>query len=85
MAAQRSLADWADISDYRTSPAALKILAYHQGNHLVGYISQRWGRKARNDWARAMAAGQSLDEATRAVLGLAFVDLDQAWRSTLTP
>jgi hypothetical protein len=75
---------WNDISDYDKTAAPIKILAYHQGHHMVGYVSDRWGRSKRNAWLRAMTAGKSLDEATLGALGLSFDDLDKQWRESLT-
>lgn len=83
LAAQDRLARWEDIADYRTSPAPLKHLAYHQGYCMAAYISDRWGRKGRNDWLRAMAMGDSLDGATRRVFQMSFEDLDRAWRGQI--
>lgn len=82
-AAKGTLAPWDDITDYITTKPSLKHLAYVQGNHMVGYISQRWGREGRNAWLRDMAAGQSLDEATRARLGRPFEQLNREWRTNL--
>lgn len=77
------LAAWDDISDYRTTRADLKWQAYVQGHHMVGYLSDRWGRAKRNEWLRAMAAGKTVDEATREALGLPFDRLDAEWRASL--
>jgi hypothetical protein len=77
------LAAWDEISDYDTTAANLKYLAYEQGHHMLGYISERWGRRTRNTWLREMTAGKSLDEATRAALGVSFAELDEAWRASL--
>lgn len=74
---------WDDISDYDATAAPIKILAYHQGHHMLGYISDRWGRAGRNAWLRAMTNGKTLDEATRGALGLPFKDLDNQWRDAL--
>ncbi len=77
------LAAWDDLSDYITTKPHLKHTAYVQGNHMVGYISQRWGREGRNAWLRSMAAGTSLDEATHRCLGRSFEQLDREWRESL--
>ncbi len=82
-AANGTLAPWADLADYITTKPELKHQAYIQGNHMVGHISQRWGREGRNAWLRAMAGGKSLDEATRACLGRPFDQLDREWRESL--
>src|SRR5262245_36417104 len=59
-------------------------MAYHQGHHMLGYISERWGREGRRNWLKAMGQGKSLDHATQNVLGVSFDELDKAWRKTLT-
>jgi Peptidase MA superfamily len=78
-----ALTPWSDLSDYITTAASLKRRAYTQGNHMVRYISGRCGRDGRNAWLRAMAAGKTLDEATRAALGIPFEELDKGWRESL--
>ena len=60
----KTLAAWDQISDYDTTEQPLKQLAYTQGHHLIGYISDRWARKVRNDWLRAVAGGRTVDQAT---------------------
>lgn len=84
-ASNGTLAPWADISDYITTKPMLKGLAYIQGHHMVGYISERWGREGRNAWLRAMCNGATLDEATRKVMEMPFDELDRQWRATLGP
>ena len=50
---------------------------------MVMFVADEFGDDKRMAWARAMAQGQSLDEATREVLGLSFEELDQKWRTAL--
>ncbi len=83
MASQGQLTAWDQIADYQTAPQGLKLMAYHQGHHMVGYISDRWGRAELNAWLRRMGRGESLDEATRGEFGMSFAELDAAWRGTL--
>ena len=78
-----TLASWSDLDDYITTKPPLKHMAYAQGNHMIGYISLRWGREGRNAWLRMMAAGRTLDEATHACLGRPFEQLDREWREDL--
>lgn len=78
-----SLVPWEAIASYRTAAQPVKHLAYRQGHHLLGYISDRWGRTGRNRWLRSMAAGNTVDQATRETLGMPFADLDTAWRESL--
>ncbi len=77
------LVEWDDIADYDKARAEVKHLAYFQGHHMVGYISERWGRKGRNAWLRALTSGKMLDEATRDTLALPFAELDKQWRESL--
>jgi len=82
LAAQRGLVAWDEIADYHSARQEIKQLAYHQGRHLVGYVSEKWGRAGRNAWLRALAAGRNVDEATRQALGMSFEELDREWRKT---
>lgn len=78
-----TLAKWDDITDFRSTPTRLHMYVYRQGQHMVGYISDKYGRAGRNAWLRAMAQGKSLDEATKEALHLSFDDLDRQWRASL--
>lgn len=78
------LAPWGDMADFRATPGDLHRHVYPQGHHMLGYISERWGRGARNTWLRALTNGATLDRATRDALFLPFADLDAAWRASLT-
>lgn len=79
-----SLQAWADLTDFRTVPANLHGYVYTQGMHMVWYVSDRFGRDGRLKWMRAMAGGKTLDEATRAELGMPFEQLDKEWRASLS-
>jgi len=83
--ADRDLAEFASISDFRNTPKEVMRHVYTQGHHMVGYISERFGRTRRNEWFHAMANGASIDEATRSVLGISggFGQLDIDWRAEL--
>lgn len=78
-----SLAAWEDMADFRETPASLHGHVYLQGHHFVGYVSERFGRSARNAWVRALASGVPLDEATRSSFGVGFEDLNAQWRESL--
>ncbi len=58
---------------------------YGQGHHMLGYISDNYGREKRVAWLSAQAQGSSLDQATRDVLGLGFDELDKKWRDSIGP
>ncbi len=79
-----ALAAWEDMADFRETPSRLHGHVYLQGHHFVGYVSERFGRSARNAWVRRLASGDSLDEATLEALGVSFADLDRQWRASLS-
>ncbi len=79
------VAPWEKIADYDTCEQPLKYLAYVQGHHFMGYLSDRFGRAQRNRWLRALCAGAALDDGCRSVLGSGFEELSGAWRATLPP
>ncbi len=58
---------------------------YGQGHHMLGYISDRFGREQRIAWLSAQAQGKDLDTATRDVLGMSFAELDRQWRDSIGP
>jgi len=82
--AEGTLAQWSDITDYRTTKRELRSHPYHQGHSFVGYVSDRFGRDKRNAWLAALCDGKALDIASSEVLGESFANLDAGWRSTLT-
>jgi hypothetical protein len=53
-----------------------------QGHVFLIYIDETYGQDLRNQWVSAMA-GQSLDEASRTVLGKSFDDLNADWLAWL--
>ncbi len=81
---KNTLAKWDDLADFHkvqeNSPRDLQAKVYQQGHHMLMYISERWGRDGRIAWLSAMAKGKTIDEATRAVAGMSFDELDTAWR-----
>ncbi|HYE61110.1 MAG TPA: hypothetical protein VD997_03870 [Phycisphaerales bacterium] len=83
MAANGTLVKWDEIASYDNAAQPVKRMAYTQGHHMLGYISEKWGREGRTRWLKAMGAGKSLDQATIDVMGLCFADLDREWRGTL--
>lgn len=78
-----SLAPWEDMADFRKTEKKWMTHVYKQGQHMLGYISEKWGRAGRNSWLRLMANGKTIDEATREVMGTPFADLDTRWRASL--
>ncbi len=83
LAEQGGLADWDQLSDFRNTRPEHGMLVYKQGQHMLGYVSGRFGRTARNQWIARMTRGETLDEATRGAFGMPFADLDREWRASL--
>jgi hypothetical protein len=77
------LAAWEDLADFRGEAQNHVWAVYTQGHHMLGYISDRFGRSARNRWLRLMAQGRTIDSATTEALGLSFDQLDADWRQSL--
>jgi hypothetical protein len=77
------LAPWDEMADFHKCPEKWQPQVYGQGHHILGYISDTWGRSGRNKWLKLMANGKSLDDATKEALGLSFAELDKKWRATL--
>ncbi|MGE3108343.1 MAG: hypothetical protein AB7G11_11915 [Phycisphaerales bacterium] len=82
-AGKRGLLPWDSLADYQKADADVKQMAYWQGHHFVGWVSDQWGREGRNKWLRAIGAGSTLDRASRDVLGESFEALDKRWRAEL--
>ncbi|MGE3106850.1 MAG: hypothetical protein AB7G11_05035 [Phycisphaerales bacterium] len=79
------LAPWPDMADFRKTDRKWMGNVYKQGQHMLGYISEQFGRPQRIEWLRAMAAGKTIDQASRDVLKMSFDDLDRKWRESVTP
>lgn len=79
------LAPWLDMSDFRKTDRKWMGNVYTQGHHMLGFISETYGRDSRIDWLKAMAKGKTIDEASREVLKLSFDDLDKKWRASVAP
>ncbi len=79
------LAPWNDIANFESYERRFAGHVYTQGHHMIQFITTRSGDDARNQWLRAMSNGNSVDDATRAVLGVSFAELDAEWRATLPP
>jgi hypothetical protein len=82
-AADDELVEWERLADFHGEATQHTSHVYHQGHHMIGYITREFGREKRNTWLREMAGGRLIDDATRDVLGMSFADLDARWRRGL--
>lgn len=85
MAKNGKLRDWDALSDFHNTKQQDMQIVYTQGHAMLGYISERFGREKRVAWLRAMAAGSSLDAASKSAFDLGFDELDRQWRESLKP
>jgi hypothetical protein len=78
-----ALAPWDEMADFRKTPDKWMVYVYKQGEHMVGFVSEKYGRSGRNKWFREMAQGAPIDEATHRALGISFEELDKLWRASI--
>ncbi|MBC7772888.1 MAG: hypothetical protein H7210_10365 [Pyrinomonadaceae bacterium] len=78
------LAPWLDMADFRKTDRKWMGNVYVQGHHMLGYISEKFGKESRINWLKSMAQGKTIDEASKEVLKMTFDDLDKAWRASVT-
>jgi hypothetical protein len=84
-AAGGGLVEWDRLADFFGEAPQHSTNVYKQGEHMMGYITERFGRTKRNGWMRSMSSGATIDQASREVLGIPFADLDRDWRKSLEP
>ncbi|NLX09414.1 MAG: hypothetical protein GXY36_07135 [Chloroflexi bacterium] len=82
--AERQLFAWDALQTSPNLDPSEVELAANQAYTLVHYISETYGREARNDWLRAQLDGQGVDKAAQAALGVSFAALESGWREWLT-
>ena len=78
------LLEWSRLADFRGEAANHYDHVYAQGQHMLGYISERFGRTGRNTWLREMAQGKSLEEASRIAFRREWAEVDRDWREEIT-
>lgn len=79
--ASGELAAWNDMAVFEETPVELWQFVYPQGYAMVAYITDEYGAAKRNAWLAAMATAQTVEEATPAVLGVTFDQLDAGFRT----
>ncbi|MGV6814092.1 MAG: peptidase MA family metallohydrolase, partial [Phycisphaerales bacterium] len=77
------LRDWSLLADFRGEANNHAMYVYLQGWSMIDYIDRVHGLDQRNAWFKSLAVGSTLDEATQAVMGISFDQLDQEWRTSL--
>jgi len=74
---------WDQLSDFKGEALNHTMHVYAQGWSMVRYITERFGRKARNQWFAAMGDGMDVDQATQHAFKMSFDDLDRAWEQEM--
>ncbi len=80
--AEAQVIPWEEMQTEPDWPGDKLDRAATQAYTLVAYIHQTYPDRL-NPWIKAIAGGQSVDEATQTYLGLSFIELDAAWRAWL--
>jgi hypothetical protein len=77
------LQPWSELAVFEETPRELWRFAYGQGYALVRYVTDTYGRDARNAWLASMATELTIDAATPTAFGVSFDDLDRGFRDWL--
>lgn len=83
LAQTSNLRDWNLLADFKGEAVNHGMHVYLQGWSMIDYIDRTFGKDARNAWFIQLGHGDSLDQASREVLGLPFDQLDTQWRASL--
>ncbi|HMP04049.1 MAG TPA: hypothetical protein PKD86_05855 [Gemmatales bacterium] len=79
LASSNQLAPWEKMHDFTPETMRLGLQVYNQGHHMCAWLTDRYGRKKRNEWLRAMGTGLTLEDASREVFGTPFSELAAEW------
>jgi len=74
---------WEQLSDFRGEAVNHSMYVYSQGWSMARYITQRYGKRARNEWFTLLCNSTPLEEATQRALGISFEDLDMEWEAEM--
>jgi len=83
LAQTNNLRDWNLLADFKGEAVNHGMHVYLQGWSMIDYIDRTFGKDARNAWFIQLGQGDTLDQASREVLGLPFDQLDTQWRASL--
>ncbi|MFZ2873683.1 MAG: hypothetical protein WAZ94_04290 [Phycisphaerales bacterium] len=77
------IAPWDSLADFENCEDKWKGHVYTQGHHMIGYISDTFGREKLNAWMTEMSRGATIDGASVTALGRPFAQLAAEWRAAL--
>ncbi|MBI4954129.1 MAG: hypothetical protein HY908_19045 [Myxococcales bacterium] len=77
--------DFRELADFEGAARAHTDAVYDQGRAMAAFVRGRHGDAGLRTWLRYLAAGASLEDATRETLGTSFADLERAFRAEVAP
>jgi hypothetical protein len=83
LAQSDNLREWDLLADFKGEAVNHGMHVYLQGWSMVDYIDRTFGKDKRNAWFTRLGHGDTLDQASRSALGLAFDELDAQWHDSL--
>ncbi len=83
MAQRDDLREWNLLADFRGEANNHAMHVYLQGWSMIDYIDRTYSKTTRNAWFTRLAHGETLEQATRAVIGIGFDELDAQWQEEL--
>lgn len=80
-----NLAPWEAIAPFPLAKEHEKFggHVYTQGEHMLAWLTERFGDASRTAFLTELAHGKSTDDAARAAFKQAWTDLDSAWRDSV--
>jgi hypothetical protein len=83
LAQKNDLRDWPLLADFKGEAVNHAMHVYLQGWSMIDYIDRTRGKDLRNAWFTRLGHGDTIDDATRTVMGIGFDELDAMWRNEL--
>jgi hypothetical protein len=83
LAQSDNLREWHLLADFKGEAINHGMHVYLQGWSMIDYIDRTLGKDKRNAWFTRLAHGDTLDQASRAALGISFDELDAQWHASL--
>lgn len=79
----KQLCTWEKIHDFSPDTLRLSLQVYNQGHHMCAWLTDRFGKPKRNEWLRALANGETLEQASQKVFGTPFSTLAEEWQKAI--
>lgn len=83
LAVEDALVGWGELANFNTTPPDKFDYAYLQGWSMMRYLTDKYGRAARNKFLHNLTSGTYFDDACLDAFGSSFTQIDAAWRTML--